>query len=360
VVSAKQGRVPTEPVSSVPRVAAPPIAVVTGASGWLGKNLVRELVETRDRVRCLIHNADEAPLLELVSPKVEAVIGDVRDPVTADRLFDGIDGATVFHAAAVIHPVERTREFYDVNVGGTEMVLDRARRAHTTRFVHVSSNSPFGANPNPSARFTDDAPYNPYMGYGRSKMEAEQLVQRSNDRGDVPTVIIRAPWFYGPFQPDRQTQWFAAVRKGRFPLVGPGTQMRSMAFTANLVAGLLAAETATVAPGRGYWVADAEPYSLADILETVRAALAAEGLAVSSRRGPTLPPIAGEVAAQLDGFLQSRGRYVQAVHVLGELKDTIACDISRARAELGYDPQISLFEGMRASVRWCLERGQPI
>jgi nucleoside-diphosphate-sugar epimerase len=46
--------------------------------------------------------------------------------------------------------------------------------------------------------------------------------------------------------------------------------------------------------------------------------------------------------------------------VLGELKDTIACDITRARVELGYDPQVSLFDGMRASVRWCLERGLPI
>ena len=91
----------------------------------------------------------------------------------------------------------------------------------------------------------------------------------------------------------------------------------------------------------------------------MRAALAAEGLEVSSRRGPTLPPIAGEIAAQLDGLLQSRGRYQQALHVLGELKDTIACDISLARAEIGYDPQVSLFEGMRASVRWCLERGLP-
>jgi nucleoside-diphosphate-sugar epimerase len=51
---------------------------------------------------------------------------------------------------------------------------------------------------------------------------------------------------------------------------------------------------------------------------------------------------------------------VQALHVLGELKDTIACDISRARAELGYEPRVSLFDGMRASVRWCLERGQPL
>ncbi len=222
--------------------------------------------------------------------------------------------------------------------------------------MHVSSNSPFGANRTPDDRFTEDSPYHPYMGYGRSKLEAEQLVQRSNDRGDVETVIVRAPWFYGPFQPTRQTQWFAAVRRGRFPLVGRGTQRRSMAFTDNLVAGLLLAETATLAAGRAYWVADAEPYELAEILRQVRAALVAEGLPVSGGQ-PKLPAAAGEVAAALDGFLQGRGRYVQALHVLGELKDTIACDITRARVELGYDPQVGLFDGMRASVRWCLDRG---
>ena len=298
-------------------------------------------------------------MLELLGREVEVVVGDVRDPVAADRLFEGVDGATVFHTAAVIHPTRRTREFFDVNVGGTEMIVDRARRARTRRFVHVSSNSPFGANPDPHDRFTEDAPYDPYLGYGRSKMEAEQVVQRSNDRGDVETVIIRAPWFYGPFQPARQTQWFAAVRKGRFPLVGPGTQRRSMAFTANLVSGLLLAETAVGAAGRAYWVADAEPYELVEILTQVRAALVAEGLPVSGGL-PRLPAPAAELAAALDGFLQSRGRYVQAIHVLGELKDTIACDITRARVELGYDPQVSLFDGMRASVRWCLERGLAI
>ena len=48
---------------------------------------------------------------------------------------------------------------------------------------------------------------------------------------------------------------------------------------------------------------------------------------------------------------------MQPVHVLGELKDTIACDISRARKELGYEPRVSLLDGMRTSVRWCLDQG---
>jgi nucleoside-diphosphate-sugar epimerase len=265
----------------------------------------------------------------------------------------------VFHAAGVIHPQGATRELFDVNVGGTQLVLDRARRAGATRFLHVSSNSPFGANPSPTDRFTEDSPVHPYMGYGQSKLEAEQLVQRSNDRGDLATVILRPPWFYGPYQPARQTQFFAAVRKGRFPIVGSGAQQRSMVFTGNLVEGLLRAEVAAAAPGRAYWIADAEPYEMRVVLQTVRAALEAEGLTVSTRQ-PHLPRLAGKVAETLDRVAQSRGRYVQPLHVLGELKDTIACDISRARAEIGYEPPTSLLEGMRVSVRWCLDRGEPL
>jgi nucleoside-diphosphate-sugar epimerase len=333
------------------------VAVVTGAGGWLGQNLVRALAPHRERVRCLVHGADEAPLLEVVGPSVETVVGDVRDPATVDRLFDTVDAATVFNSAGVIHPEGRTRELFDVNVGGTQLVLDRSRRAGVTRFVHVSSNSPFGANPTPGERFTEDSAYNPYLAYGQSKMEAEQLVQRSHDRGDVKSVIVRAPWFYGPFQPARQTRFFSTVRRGMFPIPGPGTNRRSLAYTGNLVHGLLRAEVAAAAPGHAYWVADAEPYELNDVIQGVRDALEAEGLDVSPRQ-PHLPAVAGVLAASADRFLQDRGLYIQALHVLGELKDTIACDISRARAELGYEPQTSLVDGMRASIRWCLERGE--
>jgi nucleoside-diphosphate-sugar epimerase len=353
---------PSAPTAStVPTVPAARNVVVTGAAGWLGQNLVRTLAQSqdRDRVRCLVAATGEAPPLGVVSPKIETVVGDVRDPATVDRLFDGVGEAAVFHAAAVIHPAKATRELFDVNVGGTQMVIDRARRSGATRFVHVSSNSPFGVNPTPDDVFTEDSPYDPYMGYGQSKLEAEQIVARTYERGDLATVMIRAPWFYGPFQPPRQSTFFSAIRKGRFPLVGDGTQRRSMVYTDNLVQGLLKAEVAEAAPGRAYWVADARPYELREILDTVRQALADEGLTVSGPR-LSLPRQFAELAERADAFVQGRGRYVQALHVLGELNHTIACDISRARAELGYEPTVALREGMRASIRWCLDHGERI
>jgi nucleoside-diphosphate-sugar epimerase len=339
---------------------APPSVVVTGASGWLGQNLVRALAADRARVRCLVHHDDDVSLLSVIGPAVEPIVGDVRDPAALDRLFEGIGPATVFHAAGVIHPVARVRELYDVNVGGTQLVLDRARRATAVRFVHVSSNSPFGTNASPNDRFTEDSPFAPYLGYGQSKLEAEQLVQRSYEHGDLETVIVRPPWFYGPHQPARQTQFLAAIRRGRFPLVGDGTQQRSMVFTGNLVHGMLRAEVAPAAPGRAYWIADAEPYELRTILDTVKQALVAEGLSATDRRPVTMPRIAARLAESVDRFVQARGRYMQPVHVLGELNHTIACDISRARTELDYDPPTTLFDGMRQAVRWSLANGQAL
>lgn len=338
-------------------VALAPRVVVTGAGGWLGRNLVRALAEQgRERIRCLVQAPSEAALLEVISPSIEPVVGDVRDPAAVGALFEGMGGASVLHAAAVIHPTSRVRELFDVNVGGTAQVLDAARRAGAGRVVHLSSNSPFGANPTTAHRFTEDSPFSPYLGYGASKLEAERLVRRAHGRGDVEAVILRPPWFYGPHQPERQTQWLRTVRRGRFPLVGDGTNRRSMVFTGNLVHGILRAEVAPAAPGREYWIADPEPYAMTDVLATVRQAFEAEGLPVSGGQ-PRLPRLAGVVAERVDRVVQGTGRYVQAVHVLGELKDTIACDVSRARAEIGYDPPTTLLEGMRESIRWCRSRG---
>src|SRR6202022_2341798 len=107
----------------------------TGAGGWLGQNLVRALAPTRERVRCLVRDDEDASLLSVIGPIVEPIVGDVRDPAALDRLFDGVGSPTVFHTAGVIHPVAKVREMFDVNVGGTQLTLDRARRAAAVRFV---------------------------------------------------------------------------------------------------------------------------------------------------------------------------------------------------------------------------------
>ena len=180
------------------------------------------------------------------------------------------------HAAGVIHP-RRVADFERVNHRGTSAVLEAAARAGVRRFVHLSSNSPFGTNPHPGEAFRQHEPYRPYLGYGDSKMRAEQEVRAAHDRGDVPTVVVRPPWFYGPWQPERQTRFFSMVAAGRFPVPGDGSQQRSMVYVDNLVQGVALAERHPAAPGQAFWVADRDAYPLRDVVATVRQALDEEG-----------------------------------------------------------------------------------
>jgi nucleoside-diphosphate-sugar epimerase len=187
-------------------------------------------------------------------------------------------------------------------------------------------------------------------------MDAELVVRAAQAAGDLDAVTVRPPWFYGPFQPERQTSFFKLVRRGMFPVFGTGENRRSMVYIGNLVDGVVLAERTADAAGKAYWIADARPYPMTEVVATVKHALADAGLHVSDRQ-VRVPRFVGDLAESADGFLQERGRYHQELHVLGELNKTIACDISAARRDLGYEPGIDLAEGMRRSVRWCLDRG---
>lgn len=340
----------------VDRFAAPAVTVITGASGWLGRALVHRLLAdtSRRRLRLLARTTAEAEALSALGD-VEVVVGDIAKPDTIARLLNGTGrDVDLIHAAGIIHP-HTTRQFGEVNADGTRRVAEAALDHGVRRLVHVSSNSPFGTNPQPSDTFRAQEPYNPYYGYGRSKMQGELTVFDAIERG-LDATIVRPPWFYGPFQPPRQTTFFRLVRAGKFPVVGDGEQRRSMVYIDNLVDGLIAAELTPCAKGKGYWVADERAYTVNEIVATVGRALTAEGFSVKAP-STRLPAIVGRVAERGDRIVQGLGRYQQQLHVLGEMNHTIACDISVTRAELGYEPQVELFEGMRRSIRWCAEQG---
>ena len=340
----------------VDRFAAPTVTVVTGASGWLGRALVNRLLadEARPRLRLLARTTAEANVLESLGD-LEVVIGDISKPDTMARLLhDAGSDADVIHTAGIIHPTT-TRQFFEINTEGTRHVTEAALDHGVRRLVHVSSNSPFGTNPHDGDTFRANEPYHPYYGYGQSKMQGELAVFEAIDRG-LDATIVRPPWFYGPFQPPRQTTFFRLIRAGRFPVVGDGEQRRSMVYVDNLVDGVIAAELTPAAKGRGYWVADERAYTVNEIVATVGRALTDEGFSV---KAPTtrLPAMAGRVAELGDRVVQRLGRYQQQLHVLGEMNHTIACDISATQDKLGYQPRVALYEGMRTSIRWCVAQG---
>jgi nucleoside-diphosphate-sugar epimerase len=169
-------------------------------------------------------------------------------------------------------------------------------------------------------------------------------------------VIVRPPWFYGPWQPPRQTRFFRMIRTGRFPVFGDGGQRRSMVYVGNLVDGVVRAELRGQT-GHGYWIADRRPYAMNEIVDTVERLLETEFARPCAHRRLRLPGIASELALLADRSLQALGVYQQKIHVLSEMNKTIACTIARAERELGYAPAVDLEEGMRRSLRWMDERG---
>ena len=307
-------------------------------------------------MRCLVQPGT-AGRLEDLSTLVDLVEGDLRDPEAAARFVAGAEGATLFHCAGVVHPRSGTHEFYEVHVAGTVALLRAAEAARVRRLVAVSSNSPFGFNGPSEALFDERSPHRPYRHYGRSKMQMELVMQEAEARGNIETVIIRPCWFYGPGQPARQTRLFSLIRDGTIPLIGEGQNLRSMAYVDNVCQGLLLAENTDGARGQAYWIADARPYPMHEVIDTIERLLEAEfGTPVAHRRR-RIPALACSVARGLDAIIQTTGSYHQELHMLGEYNRSIACSIEKASRELGYQPAVDLEEGMRRSMAWCRERG---
>ena len=188
-------------------------------------------------------------------------------------------------------------------------------------------------------------------------MQAEQLVLAARDRGALETVIVRPPWFYGPNQPERQSTFFSMILNGRGPLVGDGSNQRSMVYVDNLCHGVILAGTVPAAAGQTYWIADERPYPMTEILDTIERSLEEDHGYRPRHARLRLPWFVGQLAEWVDAALQAVGLYHQKFHVLGEMNKNIACSIDKARRELGYSPRIALREGMRRSIADLHERG---
>lgn len=326
---------------------------ITGANGWLGLSVAKAVGKSatfkNEEVRGFILPGSDSSKLRAVCPEIKIHEGDLRTGAGLDGFFEGGAGGILIHTAGIIHPA-KVGDVYEVNRDGTRRVLEAAAAKGLRRAVVVSSNSPCGCNPHPDHLFDEESPYNPYMSYGRSKMEMELLALDMHRRGAIEVVIIRAPWFYGPNQPPRQKLFFEMIRDGKAPIVGSGENLRSMAYTKNLAQGLLLAASVPAASGQTYWIADERPYSMNEIVDTIERLLETEFGQKCAHKRMRLPGLASEVALAADAVLQRLGLYQQKIHVLSEMNKTIACSVEKAKRELGYRPTIALEDGMRRSL----------
>ena len=343
--------------------------ILTGSTGWLGSRLatalskglpdLRHIEKGGKQLVCFVKPGENIETLLNLGVKIR--YGDITNPEAVHNLLHGQINSLVIHAAGLIHPTIFTKKLYEVNFKGTRNILEAANQNKVKRLVVISSNSPLGCNSNSDEKFTENSPYNPYMEYGKSKYQMEKMLLRTIKDTLAPEVtIIRPPWFYGPNQPGRQTEFFRMIKNGKFPLMGKGSNRRSMGYIDNLVLGTLLAAYNPKAAGEIYWIADEKPYSMLEIVDTIKDVLKYDFGLVTNKNNLHVPSVISDLARLTDRGLQSFGIYSQKIHVLSEMNQTIACDISKAKKDLGYKPICGLREGMQKSVEWCLNNGQTI
>ena len=318
-------------------------ALITGGGGFLGGALARDLKARGWEVRTLQRGAYP----ELEAAGIETRAGDLCDAEAVRAACAGVD--VVFHVAARVGYHGPAREYEAVNVGGTQHVIDGCRAEGVGRLVFTSTPSVVHDRQG-SDGVDESAPYPARFvaDYPRTKAEAERRVLAAND-ASLRTVSLRPRGIWGP----GDTQLFPRLvewrRTGQLKRIGRGDPLQDFTYIDNCVhAHRLAAERLAEAPevvgGKAYFITDGEPTGCWTMIERV---LACAGLTGPERRVPTG---AARVAAGLMegiwrvGRLRSEPRLTR--FKLDVLTQPCWFRIDAARADLGYEPQVTQAEGL--------------
>lgn len=322
------------------------VALVTGASGFIGRALTLRLAAAGTPVLAQVREPARAPDLAGV-PGVEVVRGDLRDPAPMRELV--ARAGIVYHLAGLTSARSRA-EYLAVNAEGTGGLAAAAAAARVPpKFVLVSSLAVAGPHPASKPAREDDPPA-PTGAYGESKLLAEELLRR---RGTgLRWTIVRPPWVYGPGDRDTLTLFRLAAR-GWFPSVRGGCLQVSLVHVRDLVEALVLAGGSPAAEGRVYYVADGAVHTVARLGQALLAACG--GGRPLHVPGPLfrLFGLAGEAAARLT----RRAPRLGWEKACSGLEDGWVCDDARIRTELGYDSRVGLDEGIVETLAWYRERG---
>ncbi len=329
-------------------------ALVTGGGGFLGRYIVEQLVARGDRVR----SVGRGEYLELQALGVEVVRGDIRDRDAVAAACRGID--CVFHTAAVAGIGGPWRKFHEVNVLGTENVLEACRTQGVPRLVFTSSPSAVFAGENQcgideSAHYATSWLEKHGGHYSRSKALAEQQVLLANESGRLATCALRPHLIWGPRDQHLIPSLIARASSGRLRRIGDGTNRVDIVYVENAAtahlqaADALARENSSVA-GRAYFLSQGKPENCWQWIDEI---LQLAGLP------PVHKAISLKAAWRIGAACEAVYRLLQTEHeppmtrfLAAQLATSHWFDISAAKRDFGYQPQISTTEGMRRLGDW--------
>lgn len=318
-------------------------ALVTGGTGFLGRYLVSRLLAEGAQVSVLVRTPQSIAHLESLG--VQPLQGDVRDWSSLRKAATGKD--VLFHCAGKVEPAGRWVDFLEVNVLGTERVIQAALEQDVRRIVHVSSIGIYGPQPL-GAIISEDDGYDANPGargfYTRSKIEADRIALWYAHERAAPVTVIRPATIYGPGGAESLVR--AGVRLGRLNVVfGDGSNLLPLVYVENVVDALVLAARSETADGRAYNIVDEDEVSQRMYLECMGQAL---GLQQSTVYLPL--PVVRMLAGGADlarAALRGRRSPQGLFHRITRSLQSAHYDISRARGELGWQPEVTFEEVLR-------------
>lgn len=310
-------------------------ALVTGAGGFIGSHLTQALLAGGAHVRAFVRYTSSGTagwldrIPDAARARLEVQFGDLRDFGAVDRAV--ADCSHVFHLGAVIaipYSYQNPREFTDVNVGGTQNVLEAVRRHGTGRAVFTSTSEVYG-----SARYVPIDEEHPRFGqspYAASKIGADALVTSYHCSYALPVVIARPFNTYGPRQSLRAVvpAIIAQAQRGGPLRLGALTPTRDLNFVADTVTGLIACGTAPGIEGQTFNLGSGREISIGDLAARVCELLGVPCKIETDER--RLRPTGSEVVR-------------------------LCADHSKARDLLGWSPAVPLEDGLRRTAHWLKE-----
>ena len=299
--------------------------LVTGATGFIGRNIVEELRAVGEEVFALVRETSKVDFLRRLG--VKFIYGDITDSSSLDLISGRFDA--VFHCAAYVQD-KNWKKLRLVNVTGTENICKLCLRLEARRLVYLSSVAVVSGNS--QSPVTEDLPYSATNLYGKSKIEAEKIVWDYRVKG-LASAILRPPMVYGEQEPHLLKLLLFLVKHRLFPLIDGGKSKLHLVYVKNVAhAAVMALRNDGFLKG-AYFVADKEALTILEIYSILAKAISApEPFILPEKLTPLLCNIP---------WFGRRARFF--------IKDRVF-DISRI-LELGYSPKFKAEEGLIASAK---------
>lgn len=331
-------------------------ALVTGATGFIGANLVKRLIDEKWQVRALARRESSLSRLNNFATSLESTkrtkitFGDLSDLSSLKRATQGID--IVFNCAAALpYHLLKDEEYWKINVEGVRNLLGVCEVSQVKRVIHISTVGIYGPTPKKGAS-EQSTPLLDSI-YSKTKFEGEQVAWDYIKNERLPLVIIKPTIGYGPG--DTRPGFlslFRLLKKRIFIPVGDGENYFHTIFIDNLVDALILAATEKAAVGEDFIIGDDPCPKMRDVVDTIATVEKVQRLPFYIPRSLAL--VLGLFFDFSKTLKLPAPLTTQRIKFITESK---RFKIDKARKILGYKPKTSLLEGITRTFKWYQDNG---